>query len=92
ITNFLFGGYSIDVGFRDLLFEYGEYPQEDEQSEPTKPEKKAKLKRMERKIRKPQKPKEKKPSKPLKKRGCSLGRICSDLARAMVTGYTPHVM
>nr|GEZ01943.1 hypothetical protein [Tanacetum cinerariifolium] len=46
ITNFLIGVgvYSIGVGFRDLLFENGEYLEEDEQSQSTRPEKNAKLK------------------------------------------------
>nr|GEU71151.1 hypothetical protein [Tanacetum cinerariifolium] len=63
--------YSIGVGFRDLLFEYGKYPEEEkeERSEQTKPEKKnKKLTRMDKKIAKPGKRKKKKPSNPVMKR------------------------
>nr|GEU64050.1 hypothetical protein [Tanacetum cinerariifolium] len=63
--------YSIGVGFRDLLFEYGKYleEEEEERSEQTKPEKKnKKLTRMDKKIAKPGKQKKKKPSNPVKNR------------------------
>nr|GEU64057.1 hypothetical protein [Tanacetum cinerariifolium] len=63
--------YSIGVGFRDLLFEYGKYlkEEEEERSEQTKPEKKnKKLTRMDKKIAKPGKQKKKKPSNLVKKR------------------------
>nr|GEU71152.1 hypothetical protein [Tanacetum cinerariifolium] len=63
--------YSIGVGFRDFLFEYGKYPEEEqeERSEQTKSEKKnKKLTRMDKKIIKPGKQKKKTPSNRVKKR------------------------